>query len=142
MTADDISNLMKRLPTEVYRHSLRVCKLIDYYVSENNSDYSTIQDVALLHDILEDTYTTEDELSDSIVREAVLLLTRKDGEIYFDYINRIVISNNRIAFVVKIADLSDHLLQSKTLSPSLTSILFICAYLKTTPSFSISTLFP
>lgn len=66
--------------------------------------------VALLHDILEDTDCTEEILKknfpNSIV-ETVKLLTRKKGENYKDYINRV--ATNPIAVEVKFADLKDNL---------------------------------
>lgn len=66
--------------------------------------------VALLHDILEDTSCTEEVLSEYFpksVVETVKLLTRKKGEHYKDYINRV--ATNPIAVEVKFADLKDNL---------------------------------
>jgi (p)ppGpp synthase/HD superfamily hydrolase len=63
--------------------------------------------VALLHDVLEDSkYTAEDLLKDGIPTrcvEAIQLLTRVDGSDYMDYINSL--KDNRIALIVKRADL-------------------------------------
>ena len=66
--------------------------------------------VGLLHDVLEDTYITEQELLrrfpmkiDEI--EALELLTRKDGVSYDDYITSIIKSENKIAILVKFYDL-------------------------------------
>lgn len=66
--------------------------------------------VALLHDVLEDTDITEQELLcrfpmkiDEV--EALELLTRKDGMSYDDYITSIIESDNKIAMSVKIHDL-------------------------------------
>lgn len=62
---------------------------------------------ALLHDVLEDTMITADDLvKDDIPKEvidALRLLTRKDGEDYFDYVTKL--KDNPIARCVKIADL-------------------------------------
>ena len=62
---------------------------------------------ALLHDVLEDTDTSPEDLKklgfgDDIL-EALCLLTHRDSEDYFDYVKRI--SKNPIAKAVKIADL-------------------------------------
>lgn len=62
--------------------------------------------VALLHDIVEDTSCTFEELetmfSEEIV-DAIKLMTHNPEEDYFSYIERI--SMNRIASLVKISDL-------------------------------------
>ena len=71
--------------------------------------------VALLHDTVEKTTTTYDDLRQKgfsgDVIEAVNSLTRRKGEDYDAYISRV--SKNRIAVIVKIADLNDHLTESE-----------------------------
>ena len=68
--------------------------------------------VAFLHDVVEDTKYTPDDLRlafrDEIV-QAVDAITRRKGEKYFDYIRRL--SSNPIAKRVKIADLQENLSQ-------------------------------
>lgn len=63
--------------------------------------------VALLHDVMEDTdYTAEDlakEGFDGAILEALLLLTHTDGTDYMDYVAKI--KTNPIARTVKLADL-------------------------------------
>ena len=62
--------------------------------------------VALLHDILEDSnlYSFDDfDFLDNEQREAILLLTHKKEQNYFDYINNI--KTNKIATAVKLSDL-------------------------------------
>lgn len=114
-----IAELMERLPEEVYHHSRRVAILTDYYQYPDRDLNTT--GVALLHDILEDTATAPEEIQDLEVREAVEILTRKLDETYLEYIRRIAESGNEAAYIVKLCDLTDHLLQTKTLSPSLKS---------------------
>lgn len=62
---------------------------------------------ALLHDVLEDTKFTADDLLDlgvpGDVVDLVIVLTRRAGEPYFDYICRI--KGNEKARLVKLADL-------------------------------------
>ncbi|MGL5348307.1 MAG: hypothetical protein ACRDA3_13235 [Peptostreptococcaceae bacterium] len=69
--------------------------------------------VALLHDILEDTECTREELLESNISENVIksveILTRGQGEAYVSYIDRIVDSNDIDALVVKKADLEDNM---------------------------------
>ena len=76
-----------------------------FHLAEQMEDeYTTC--VALLHDIVEDTNVTLEELAVIFPKEvvdAVALLTHKDGEPYPDYVARI--RENPIAKVVKLADL-------------------------------------
>jgi|HigsolmetaAR206D_1030411.scaffolds.fasta_scaffold00120_8 (p)ppGpp synthase/HD superfamily hydrolase len=67
--------------------------------------------IGLLHDILEDTELSEEDLRrlhpDSVVCDTVVILTRKKDETYADYIWRL--KPDRLATIVKLADLEDHL---------------------------------
>lgn len=87
-------------------HPARVANRMEQY------DESGIA-VAYLHDVVEDTSFTLDDLrregfNDEIL-EAVDAITRRKGEKYFDYIRRL--SSNPIAKRVKIADLQENLSQ-------------------------------
>lgn len=80
-----------------------------YRIAEQMEDeYSTC--VALLHDVVEDTDITLEDLKDNgfpqEVLEAVALMTHNDDTPYFDYIKRI--KTNPIATAVKLADLQDN----------------------------------
>jgi (p)ppGpp synthase/HD superfamily hydrolase len=69
--------------------------------------------IALLHDILEDTVTSYDELLNLFgpdVADAVLVLTRRKGESNETYIARV--KKNPDAVKVKIADMCDNLADS------------------------------
>lgn len=66
--------------------------------------------VAVLHDVVEDTPVTEDELrglgfSEAVIR-AVLALTRRDDETYAQFVLRC--KANPLALPVKLADLEDN----------------------------------
>jgi (p)ppGpp synthase/HD superfamily hydrolase len=67
--------------------------------------------VGWLHDVVEDTEVTFDDLRafwfDENVIAAVYALTRQQGEVYADYIERVAL--NQTAVRVKIADLEDNL---------------------------------
>ncbi len=76
------------------------------HLAEQMNDEETIC-TALLHDVIEDTDVTFEELelkgfSKSIL-DALKLLTHDDAEPYMDYI--VKIKNNKIAKCVKLADL-------------------------------------
>ena len=80
-----------------------------YRIAEQMNDvYSTC--VALLHDVIEDTDITLEDLKDEgfpqKVIEAIALMTHDDDTPYFDYIRRI--KTNPIATAVKLADLQDN----------------------------------
>jgi hypothetical protein len=78
---------------------------------------STAGLVAWLHDAIEDGYATEDELRElhfpEPVIQAVLVISRRDGEPYFEYIERVRDSDNKDAQLVKIADLRVNLARAK-----------------------------
>lgn len=78
--------------------------------------------IGLLHDTLEDTDMTREELlklgySEHIV-SSIEILTRKDKEDYDDYIERIIASNNKDALNVKLADLNHNMDISRIKSPT------------------------
>lgn len=66
--------------------------------------------VAILHDVVEDTPVTLNDLAEMgfgpDVIAAVDAMTRREGEDYFDYIERC--SQDEIACIVKLADLEDN----------------------------------
>lgn len=77
-----------------------------YHVAESMTDeYTTC--VALLHDIVEDTNTTLEDLEEmgfpKEIVDAVDCMTHREGVDYFDYIA--VVKSNPIAIKVKISDL-------------------------------------
>lgn len=75
--------------------------------------------IAMLHDVIEDTFLTEEDLrpvfGDKIV-DIVVLLTKVKGEDYFDYINRI--KGNEIATRVKLADIKHNSDISRIANPT------------------------
>ena len=77
-----------------------------FHVAEQMSDETTTI-VALLHDVVEDTIYTFDDLAEmgfsSAVIEAVKLLTHEEGIPYMDYVREI--KKNPVAGAVKLADL-------------------------------------
>ena len=77
--------------------------------------------VALLHDVVEDTDVTLDELKAIFppeVTDAVALMTHQEGTDYFDYVR--AIKENPIARKVKLADLAHNSDQSRCVGSSLT----------------------
>ena len=76
--------------------------------------------VGLLHDVVEDTLVTLDDLrlffSDEIV-EAINLLTHKEEDSYMDYLAKI--KENKLAKAVKLADLRHNMDMSRFENPTL-----------------------
>ena len=78
-----------------------------WHVAEQMTDEVSCA-AALLHDVLEDTDTTADDLLEAGISaevvKAVKLLTHDPAEDYFDYVRRI--RSNPVAKAVKLADLA------------------------------------
>jgi len=92
-------------------HPLRVMLLVSG---------ETARIVAVLHDVVEDTPVTLEQLRESgysaEVIDAVDALTRRDGEDYFAFVERA--GRNQIARAVKLADLADNMDMTRIASPS------------------------
>jgi (p)ppGpp synthase/HD superfamily hydrolase len=75
--------------------------------------------VAVLHDVIEDTYVTQDHLKrlgfPSEVLEALDCLTRRENEAYKNFILRI--KSNKLATIVKLHDLKDNMDRSRMKVP-------------------------
>lgn len=78
------------------------------------------QIVAVLHDVVEDTHWTLDELRQEGLGEelvaAVDAMTRREGETYADFVDRA--ARNPIAHAVEIADLRDNLDMTRSVDPT------------------------
>lgn len=84
-----------------------------YHLAEQMSDEITVC-VALLHDVVEDTDITIEQLESEFpkeVTEAVKLLTHDDNTDYFEYVR--AIKSNPVAKAVKMADLMHNSNQSR-----------------------------
>lgn len=121
----DTLNHAVRVARNVYESS--VIKLYN----PTNFEYQLLVDAALLHDILEDTQYgfDEDEWKDDPyglqVFEIVNCLTKPRYEKYDSYIRKVsnevydYKGNGKYAYMVKIADMMDHLKQKETLTDKL-----------------------
>jgi (p)ppGpp synthase/HD superfamily hydrolase len=79
-------------------------------VAENFRNDWTLKTVAILHDILEDTWVTKDMLEHLFgndIADAVEALTRKENQSYGDFIKEL--TNNVMAIRVKMVDLTDNM---------------------------------
>lgn len=105
-----LTKLAMKLCYEKHKNQVDICGIPypfhPFHVAEYMSDEATTC-TALLHDIIEDTDTTADELTSAgfpkEIVEAVCLLTHDYNVPYFDYVK--LIKANPIAKAVKLADL-------------------------------------
>lgn len=120
-----MSTLEKAIMFAIEKHSGQVDKGNQLYVLhplrvmlklESESD----KIIAVLHDVLEDTDATIDELKEIGINEVQIetlqLLTKLPKESYDSYIQRI--STNKIAAKIKIADLKDNMDISRIPEPT------------------------
>lgn len=118
--------LQKSLNLAIQAHSKQIDKGGSSYI--NHPIYLALQmdndeekSVALLHDVVEDTYVTLQDIEDSIspnISYIVNILTHKENETYFEYISRIKNSANPIAIKVKVADLKHNMDLSRINNPT------------------------
>ena len=110
-----MSNIEKALELARKYHSGQVDKAGKPYINHilrvaENCKTEKQKIVALLHDIIEDTEITKEDLYyfgfNQEVVEAVGILTKRSDILYDDYIRRI--RNNELARQVKICDLKDN----------------------------------
>lgn len=111
---------------ETFRHCLRVAD----YASENVClKYDESREIAFViamcHDLLEDTDVSIQDIceasgySEVFLKNVLGALTREKGETYMEYIKRLKANENIFPYVVKLADIKDHLSQTETLTDSL-----------------------
>lgn len=92
---------------EYFYHCFEAMKNVEKLTEKDVLFHKT---VALLHDTLEDTDTTYEELCEEFttaIADHVLLLTKKKGQSYFDYIDQL--KYNEVCRNVKKADLLDNM---------------------------------
>lgn len=84
-----------------------------YHIAEQMPDETTTC-VALLHDVVEDTDITMEELAKEFtpeVIEALKLLTHEHGDDYIEYVKRVC--TNPVAKTVKIGDMTHNMDESR-----------------------------
>ena len=101
---------------------------MEYDFVDETSEIEMYVATAYLHDIVEDTEITRDELDalfGEVVIAAIFRLTRDTGMTYAEYIERVLSRDSlptlagKIARVVKLADLLDHVSGPTPCPPSL-----------------------
>ena len=98
---------------------------MEYDMVDETSEINLYITAAYLHDVIEDTDYLIGDIIDKFgetIAEAVKLLTRGEEETYADYVTGIkksVFLEGKIARVVKMADLLDHLMGPTPCPPNL-----------------------
>jgi len=118
---------------KTYKHAVRVVN----YVKDNmflliGANWFTYC-VAMCHDLIEDTSITFYDIKSACtidgyiqeycgltIADCVLSLTHnKEKESYIEYLQRIKKLQNNVVYVVKLADMKDHFMQTETLTDKL-----------------------
>ena len=104
------------------RHAIRVAEYATIRAEEIHLNSIRAYKIGLAHDLLEDTKCPEEELIAAIGEtnyNSVVLLTKSNNQEYEDYIRKIVESKDSYAFIVKQADMKDHMTLSNNLTEKL-----------------------
>ena len=114
---------MEYYPKKKMPHALRVAE----YAYKAAKDITLISPydaylVGLAHDLIEDTDCPQDKLQEILGTDlfsTVVILTKDDKNDYDEYIHSILDSGDKLAILVKRADMKDHFMQTETLTEKL-----------------------
>ena len=114
---------IKYYPKKKMAHALRVAE----YAYQAAKDITVISSydaylVGLAHDLIEDTDCPQNQLQEILGTDlfsAVVILTKDDKDDYDKYIHSILDSGDKLAILVKRADMKDHFMQTETLTEKL-----------------------
>lgn len=105
------------------------CEMVAFYAITSPCATQETKDaifkMAMCHDLLEGTDATITEicrvtgLKKGFVESVLRPLTKEDGEDYQIYIKRLRATQNPYVYIIKIADMKDHLLRAQTLTDKL-----------------------
>ena len=114
---------MEYYPKKKMAHALRVAGYAYEEAKETHSvsPYDAYI-VGLAHDLIEDTDCPQDKLQEILGTDlfsAVVILTKDDKDDYNKYIYSILDSGDKLAILVKRADMKDHFMQTETLTEKL-----------------------
>lgn len=105
-------------------HAMRVAAYVadSPFVAEENQGFTIA--LAILHDLIEDTAVELIDIQSLELRHGLIYLTKQEDESYVDYCNRIKQGltegwMGQCAYVVKLADMKDHLSLKDTLTDKL-----------------------
>lgn len=111
---------------KTFSHCLRVANyVVDNVCLKNDENREIAFVIALCHDLLEDTEVTVEAIakitgySEDFLSNILGALTKGKSENYIDYINRLKSNTSIYPYIIKLADMKDHLSQTDTLTDKL-----------------------
>ena len=111
---------------ETFSHCARVTKYaLENVCLRSNVEREIASIIAMCHDLLEDTSVSVEDINKAIgcncplVINTLKALTKEKHEPYVEYIKRIKSNDYIYPYVVKLADMKDHLTQRETLTDRL-----------------------
>lgn len=125
-----VSNIIalctKNYDQKTFDHCLRVANYaVDNVCLRSSDEKKTAFTFALCHDLLEDTSVTVMEISVatgysvSFIKDILGALTKTKDETYIEYIERLKTNKSIYPYIIKLADMKDHLVQTETLTDRL-----------------------
>ncbi len=123
--AATLSLCAKYYKPDTFQHCLRVASYAVSNVCLTDGQREVVFQVAMCHDLLEDTDVTIEEIceatgsSKDFIENVLGALTKEKSETYVDYIKRVKKCNSTYPYIVKLADMKDHLMQKETLTDKL-----------------------
>lgn len=116
----------KKYDQKIFDHCLRVANYaVNNVCLQTDEEKKIAFTIAMCHDLLEDTDVTVKEICDisgyskSFVDDVLGALTKKNDETYIEYIERLKANRSIYPYIVKLADMKDHLVQTETLTDRL-----------------------
>lgn len=111
---------------KTFNHCLRVANyVVDNVCLESDEEKETAFVLAMCHDLLEDTNISVKDISEitgyaeCFVDNVLGALTKEKGETYIEYIKRLKKNKSVYPYLIKLADMKDHLSQTETLTDKL-----------------------
>ncbi len=111
---------------KTFNHCLRVANyVVDNVCLESDEEKETAFVLAMCHDLLEDTDVSIEDISEitgydeSFVSNVLGALTKEKSETYIEYIKRLKTNKSVYPYIIKLADMKDHLSQTETLTNKL-----------------------
>lgn len=112
--------------SKTFNHCLRVASyVVDNVCLESDEEKETAFVLAMCHDLLEDTDVSVKDISEitgyaeCFVDNVLSALTKEKGETYIEYIKRLKKNKSVYPYLIKLADMKDHLIQTETLTDKL-----------------------
>ncbi len=111
---------------KTFNHCLRVANyVVDNVCLKSDDEKETAFVLAMCHDLLEDTDVSVKDISEitdyaeGFVSNVLGALTKEKSETYIEYIKRLKTNKSVYPYIIKLADMKDHLSQTETLTDKL-----------------------